>query len=57
MSKRYYAATKRNRSGQVTTHIWKLDPEKAMSKLSKSYDFITPLDRKPRNVTVREVNE
>lgn len=52
--KRYYSATKKNRAGQAVTHIWHLDPEKAMARLSRSYDFIIPLDRKPRNAGVRE---
>lgn len=49
IKKKYYHAIKKRRNGEVVTHLWHLEPEKAQSRLSKSYDFIIPLERKPRN--------
>ena len=52
MKKRYYSAI-RQINNVTTIDIWHVEPNKALQVL-KGYDFIIPLDRKPRNSFILE---
>lgn len=48
--KTYWQCITRNSAGDILTTIWH-GTESAIARLVKRYDFIIPLDRKPRNCT------
>lgn len=48
--KTYWQCITRNSTGDILTTIWH-GTESAIATLVKRYDFIIPLDRKPRNCT------
>lgn len=48
--KTYWQCITRNSTGDILTTIWH-GTESSISTLIKRYDFIIPLDRKPRNCT------
>lgn len=50
--KQYYLAT-RFIGGKMIRHIWHCS-HKTMRTLQDVYDFVIPLERKPRNVEIRE---
>lgn len=50
--KRYYNLI-RKRSDTIQSDIWHCTADTALS-IAKAYDYIIPLDRKPRNTEIRE---
>lgn len=54
MKKRYYQAVNIYEGSDVITTIWHCTEQVAATIISKTCDFIIPLDRKPRKAEVRE---
>lgn len=52
MNKHYYTCIRKT-GDTITTDIWHCTQPTA-SNIAKAYDFIVPLDRKPRKAEVKE---
>lgn len=54
MKKRYYQAINIYDGTSIITYVWHCTEQVAANVISKTCDFIIPLERKPRNTEIRE---